>query len=302
MTKIPLSFLSSTAQYSRLMLLLTHSLAANQISGISPAQCARNSEKLRANFASKIASVVIFRINYPKTLAAKTSAKRAIKSTTQAHLGSGGFERTVSIFRAPTKDSARPLLSFHDCEEARQSCALALIACGAMDRGLMTLADWKIVFREVRGSLNIDRNSKRGQSDTANPIDLMSEAEADFLSAQTRKPYHKARRIAIARKINYMRAQVFASFAADKTRTRKASLKKQLAVSRFLASQFSTNAQGFAEILESAEAESALRVTILRFRKYIQAGETALTASALDGIKARKLEFKSFADLFAVCD
>jgi hypothetical protein len=284
------------------MLLLTASLAANQISGITPAQCARNAEKQRADFANKIANVIIFRINYPKVLAAKDPKKRGIKSVTQSHAGSGGFERTISIFRAPTRDSARPLLSFHDCEEARQSCALTLIACGAMDRGFMTLSDWKVAFREVRGVLNIDRNAKRGQSDTANPIDLMSEAEADFLTASARKPYHTARRIAIARKINYLRAQVFAAFTADSKRSRKATFKKQLAVSRFLASQFSTNSQGFAEILEKAEAESALRVTILRFRKYCELGEIALTASALDGIKARKIEFKSFADLFAVCD
>jgi hypothetical protein len=256
----------------------------------------------QVEFIEKIANVVIFRINYPKVLAAKISAKRGIKTTTQAHFGSGGMERKVSIFRAPTKDSLRPLLSFHDCEEARQTCALTLIACGAMERGKMELSDWKIVFREVRGSLNIDRNSKRGQSDTANPIDLMTEAEADFLTAQTRKPYHIARKKAIARKVRYLRAQVFAAFAADKTRTRKAYFRKQLAVSRFLASQFSANSQGFAEILESAEAESALRVTILRFREYCQRGEVALTGSALEGVKARKLEFKSFADLFAVCD
>jgi hypothetical protein len=253
-------------------------------------------------FLEKIANVVIFRINYPKVLAAKNCGKRVIKSTTQAHAGSGGFERTVSIFRAPAKDSLRPLLSFHDCEEARQTCALALIACGAMERGKMELSDWKIVFREVRGALNIDRNSKRGQADTANPIDLMSKAEADFLTAQTRKPYHTARRIAIARKIRYQRAQIFAAFGVDVRRTRKATFKKQLAVSRFACSQFAANSQGFAEILEKAEAESALRVTMKRFRDYRDSGELALTASALDGVKARKIEFKSFADLFAVCD
>jgi len=254
-------------------------------------------EKLQTEFAKKIANAVIFRINYPKVKAGKMTRHASLNA------------------------KVRPLLSFHDEQEVKQTVSLVLCSTPpaikyrdkggnhyekkvgrAMDDCKMSFAHWKIIFREVRGLLNIDRNSKRGQADTANPIDLMTEAEADFLTTQTRKPFHLARRLAIARKVRYLRAQVFAGFAADTKRNRNANLKKHLAISRFLASQYSVNAQGFAEILESAESESALRMAMMRFREYTQKGETFMTASALEGVKARKIEFKSFADLFAVCD
>lgn len=232
----------------------------------------------KATFALKIGNAIIHRINYPKTLAGKVTRTASLNART------------------------RPLLSHTEEQDARQTCALALARCGALERGKMTFPDWKIVFREVRRELRIDRNSKRGQCDTANPIDLMSEAEADFLTAKLRAPYSQARRVAIARKMRYIRALVFTSFSLDEKRPRIATFKKQLGVCRFLCSLYSGTSRGFSEIMGDAEGESSMRSTIKRFRDYIATAEEYLTAQALQGVKARKIEFKSFADLAAVCD
>jgi hypothetical protein len=284
------------------MLLLNHTLQSATLqtvhwteSNLSVLQWQARQGKPK-DFLASIASAVIHRINFPKVKAGKMGRKASLNA------------------------KVRPLLSYHDQQEATQTVALVLCTPhvvkwtdskgirherkigSALDDCKMIFAHWKIVFREVRAILNIDRNSKRGQADTANPIDLMTEAEADFLTAQTRKPYHLARRKAIARKMRYQRALVWTAYALDSKRQRHSTFRKQLDVCRFVCALYSKTAKGFSEIIGDASTDEALYMTMHRYKEYTRKAEDFLTAEALQGVKARKIEFKSFADLHAVCD
>lgn len=233
----------------------------------------------RASFAEGIAGAIIFRINYPKTLCGKMGRTASLNART------------------------RPLLTPEEEADTKQIVAMVLHVTGALEKETMRVREnepfaiWRLCFSEVRRNLRIDRNSKRGQSDTSTPIDLLTETDAQYLSTRERAPYSAARRIAIARKIRYQRSLCFTAHAIDPSRKRNATLRTMLAFSRYVASAYSTQARGIFEIVEStADDDNALHALTHRFKRYTATAEEHLTAQAMDGVKARKLEFKTFAE------
>src|SRR4051812_19693042 len=84
--------------------------------------------------AQGVAAAICHRINFPKVKAGKVSRKASLNG------------------------KMRPLLTEEETKDAGQTAIFALLATGAYQRGTMTLADWKVAFRSVRGSdcLRID--------------------------------------------------------------------------------------------------------------------------------------------------
>jgi len=174
--------------------------------------------------------------------------------------------------KAMTRKSAlaarlRPLLSYHDCEDVKQTCALVLTASGALYREKLTLADWIGMFRACRATLRIDRQFHEHATDLAT---------LDTIPVSVSEPERfTARRSAIARKIRYHRACIAEAFRLDKSRQRGHNRRKALQMLRFVASQARGAGLGQATIT-SAHDLAGLRMAKMSFQRYIDAGETEL--------------------------
>lgn len=273
-------------------------------------------DALRASIAAKIGGVIIHRINFPKALAGKVSPQRKALSAQLIAISKTGATVLATPYRkSKAPDKVRPMLTPEEEADAKQTTALALVATGALERlamgGRMTLADWKVCFRAVRGPecLRIDRRAKSGNEVLS--IDSLTPEETDYIAARECLPQlPKARRAIIARKVRYTRALCFAAFEADASRNRLSNLRKALRFVAFLCSQYQANgAHGIAEVVNSQSAEAdalltALRVRKARFVDYIAKGESALTAQALERTPEERT-LRTFADLpsmFAIAD
>ena len=286
------------------MLLLTHTLQSatlQTVHWLESNSAVLNFKARKAqprSFWDSISDSIIHRINYPKLLAGKVSRKASLNAR------------------------SRPLLSQWDSEEIKQAVGIALVATGAWEREAMTFADWKPCFRAARKAINVDRDSKRGQSTSSTPIHLLdqitdsqaramavSEFQADIhvakvngktektLQAKHFKPYLEAKEAIVARKIRYEVDCLRASFALDRSRKRKASFKKQLRVLRYLASIYKATGQGFSEIT-TGDSDDNLAVIMFDYREYRKRGEDSMTAETLkDAPKARKVELKSLSEI-----
>jgi hypothetical protein len=75
------------------------------------------------------------------------------------------------------------MLSETEEMDVAQAVAFALVATGAMQRGKLTLGDWKEVFRAVRGPdcLRIDRRSKNVSEIVS--VDTMTEEALAVISS-----------------------------------------------------------------------------------------------------------------------
>ena len=173
--------------------------------------------------------------------------------------------------------------------------------------GRMTLGDWKVAFRAVRGAecLRIDRKAKN-QSEIV-CIDSLTPEAANFIAATQGFPtLPLARRNAIARQVCYIRAQMFAHFKGDTTRKRKHRYKVAMRFLRFSLSQFKASGQwGHAEI-SKGNSSASFRMAHEEWRTYCRIGEEILTAESLALVPAKRdRTLRAFADIpenFAIAD
>lgn len=185
----------------------------------------------------------------------------------------------------------RPLLSFHDCEDVRQTCALQLHTTGALYRDArhkLKLSDWVACFRACRALLRIDRKAREDATDIAKLHDV----------AQTVVETERftARRIAIARRIAYLRACINAAYHADKSRKRAFNRKRAMRFLRLVASQASACGLGTATVT-LAQDTAGLRMAAMDFRRYCDSGEKQLERQAFPLIESGTV--KSFGPLRA---
>ncbi|MEA3207333.1 MAG: hypothetical protein QOE70_390 [Chthoniobacter sp.] len=274
-------------------------------------------DAMRGAICDRIGGVIVHRINFPKTLAGKASEPRKaakVRNVTLAKETPFADALTVRATvhrKACPSDKVRPMLSETEVADAKQTTALALIATGALERmahgGRMTLGDWKVAFRAVRGAdcLRIDRKAKN-QSEVVSISSLTPEA-ANFIAATQGFPtLPQARRDAIAREVRYLRACFFARFKADASRKRANSYRNANRFLRFTLSQYkATGAWGHAEV-SNGNSPQSFRMAHDTWRKYRDAGEAILTAESLAFIPAKKdRTLRAFADIpenFAIAD
>lgn len=231
-----------------------------------------------AQLADKIGAVIAHRIDFPKVLAGKMGRKASLEA------------------------KSRPRLTEEEKADTKQIVALVLCATGTLGRGKLTFGDWKECFRAVRGKngLRIDRKAKN-KSEIVR-IDTMTPESIAVISVQEEVPQlSDARRRVIARRVRYLRACALAWCATDTSRQRKHNRQKAVRVLRFLASQFCSTGEGFAEIVEtSKDLPKRVFDCMEKFRQIIAKGEVILTEESLRDVPARKARvLKSFADLQA---
>lgn len=234
-------------------------------------------------FGHSIAGAVIHRINFPKVAAGKVSRNSSLAA------------------------KLRPLLSPEEEKDAKQTVALVLVATGALERGRLTLGDWKEVFRAVRGAncLRIDRQAKN-KSEIIR-IDTLSPEAAEIAAVTLALPTLPAtRRKVIAKRVRYMREQMLATFRGDTSRKRKNSYRKARCFLRFTLSHYkATGAWGHSEI-SKGNTPASFRMAAMEFRDYCEKGETIMTAESLAFTPAKvERAFRAFADIpanFAIAD
>jgi hypothetical protein len=297
-------------------------LIQNRIEKLTVARCGisrahlLSADEMRAAIADRIGGVIAHRINFPKALAGNVAQPREASPERDVMLSRNGLTVRAKLHRKPrAADKVRPMLTEDEIADVKQTTAFALISTGALERMAqgerMSLNDWKVCFRAVRGAdcLRIDRRAKSGNEILS--IDSLTPEETGFLAARERLPeLATARRAIIARKVRYTRAQCFAAFAVDNTRTRVSTLRKALRFVAFLSSQYKRGgAQGIAEIVDSQSAEAdalftALRVRKARFVDYLEKGERELTRRAEETLpEVRTLRsFAELPSLFAIAD
>ena len=226
--------------------------------------------------ADKIGGVIAHRIDFPNVIAGRMNRHAALRA------------------------KSRPRLTREERDDVRQTVAFVLCATGALERGTLTFGDWKECFRAVRGPdcLRIDRTAKN-KSEIVR-IDTMTPEQVDIISAKENLPtLCDARRKVIARRVAYLRACALAWCATDTSRQRKHNRRKVIRVLRFLASQYKTTGEGFAEIVRT-ERDLPKRVfdCIADFKDIIKKGEALLTAASLRDVPAVKVRvLKSLAEL-----
>jgi hypothetical protein len=231
---------------------------------------------------ARVSRAVIHRLNFPKRACAPryVAANNSWSSMTRA-----------AVMRA----KLRPLLSFHDCEEVTQTCALVMHASGALYRDKMHLSDWMACFRASRVILRIDRAIREDATDIAT-----LDTRPIFIEEPER---FSARRNVIARKVRYQRACIAAAFAADKSRQRNHNRRKALRFLRFVASQASACGLGHAVITAQNDL-SGLRYARSNFSRSVSAGEASFQRVASRDVAARNTHvaprpLKSFSQLVA---
>jgi hypothetical protein len=195
--------------------------------------------------------------------------------------------------RSSLAATLRPLLSFHDCEEVQQTCALQLHTTGALyrdKRHKLQLSDWVACFRACRAVLRIDRKAREDATDIAILQDIpQTVAEPDRFSA---------RRSAIARRIRYQRDCIAAAYQSDTSRKRKFNRLTALHFLRWLASQAGACGLGQVELTKARK----LRDSAMIYRNYAQRGERILETEALADLATRNRDLpersiKSFSQL-----
>jgi hypothetical protein len=226
----------------------------------------------------KVSHAIIRRINYPK---GKPSGAKSWQDI-----------NPYKISRALSLDSkTRPTLTEQEENDVQQTVAFVLIATGALEREDLKLNfnDWKAAFSEVRGinCLGIDRRSKN-QSEIVN-YDTMT--DADLYVASVKFGLHRRvlvdeKRKAIARRIRFERACVFAKFAIDNKRKRRCNLRRCLTFIRFT---FADYGQKHLSFPTKGNDASALRHKKKDFEKYRDEGAAILTERALANLPARTL-------------
>jgi hypothetical protein len=222
---------------------------------------------------ARASHAVINRINYPK---------REAKAVTPAQMRG----RIVIDQRGRPKRKyagVRPLLTFHDCEEVRQTCALVLTASGAIYRDKLQIADWLAMFRASRAILRIDRTAHEDATDIA---------ILDRIPVTVAEPERfTARRCVIARKIRYHRSCIAEAFNIDKSRKRKFNRQRALRFLRLLASQAGATGLG-QETVTAAHNLAGLRMAAMDFRRYIDKGEAILERQGKADVTARNRDCK----------
>lgn len=210
-----------------------------------------------------VSGIVAFRIENPKSIPLSNPGPKAIRTA------------------KPAKK-----LSSHDREEIRGACAQAISQRGNWQTGKV---DWKAAFNFSRRAIGLTRDAENHRCTvrldatatdengktrrisetipTPFPLSMLSplpDLEADAI-----------RRENLAAAIRRMRAACFASYAADLSRKRRASLKWQLATLRMISFQ-SLRYRGMTE----AEI-SATGMRIKRFLDYAKRGFAIQSAARL---------------------
>jgi len=237
-----------------------------------------------------VSNTVTRRINFPRALTTRTTRGESLRA------------------------KMRPLLSEHDKDDVRQTCALVFVRLGLPDETrkavantvrvaslcplfagskserasyagasrTLGLARWKACFRAVRGALRIDRTVREDATDFA------SDTAPDVASTAgiwAKHPEVSAeRRTMLARKVRYAHAQLCAAFSSDQSRKRKSVFRDHVSTllnfSRIWGGRFARKP------LCLGESEAAIRVALHRFREYLDKGEAELQRAALEGIQA----------------
>jgi hypothetical protein len=212
---------------------------------------------------------VIHRLNFPKREAGGTAESDLAKLSERARAG-----KVKRLATASLGDKSRPRLSPEDCDEVRQACALALVACGSFESATLSGKAWLACFRAARVAIGIDRRWKRtGGDDT---VVLGS------LIAPLGNPEEDARRrMHLARRARYMRACLFAHFQADKSRKRRSAYRGHVATLRaIMAGTLRHRGMSNAEI-------SATGKRVSRMAEAVASGEALLSAEAEAVAKSR---------------
>jgi len=255
--------------------------------------------------AHSIGSAVIRRINFPKHTAARMTRGQSLAA------------------------NLRPLLSPADEDDARQTCALVLSQIGLpaqtalgvrttekiatlcplfagskCERASYTaaartlgLAGWKAVFRAVRRALRIDRRVREDATDFTAAPELDVAVEHPEISTE--------RRAKLAKQVRYAHSLLHAALGADSSRKRRSTFRTHLSTLRAFSAIWSGH---FAKRpLCDGKSEDALHVALYRFRQFLDKGEAAMTAAALEEIpqRAPERELRSFAQIpenFAVAE
>jgi hypothetical protein len=268
-------------------------------------------DSLRGAICDRIGGVICHRINFPKVLSGKAIEPRKAAKVRKVTLANDVTVRATIHRKARPSDKVRPMLSEVEVADAKQTTALALISTGALERmaqgGRMTLGDWKVAFRAVRGAecLRIDRKAKNQSEIVA--IDSLSPEAANFIAASQGLPtLPQVRRNTIARHARYMRSQILAAFQGDTSRKRKGSYRVARNFLRFSLSHYkATGKWGHAEISDGNSPQS-FRMAHLTFKKYCDKGEAFMTSEALAFVPAtRERTLRNFADIpenYAIAD
>lgn len=239
-----------------------------------------------------VAHTVTRRINFPRALTTRTTRGESLRA------------------------KMRPILSVHDQDDIAQTVALVLVRLGLPDATKQAISAteiiaarcplfagskcerasyqsasrslgldrWKSCFRAVRGELRIDRTVREDATDFASDT-APDVSESAHLWAKHPEVSAERRKM-LARKVRYTHAQLCAAFAADPSRKCKATFKEHAATllnfSRLWGGRFARKP------LSDGLSESAIRVELHRFRKYLEKGEAELQRAALVGIQTGK--------------
>ncbi len=247
-------------------------------------------------------AAVIRRINFPKRLAARMTRGECQRSRLRPLLSEADEQdarQTVALVlcqlgipdatraaieRAERMAALCPLFKRSACERASYSAAARTLG----------LERWKACFRAVRSALRIDRRVREDATDfstlpeVAVRVEHASEAEC--------------RRARLARRVRYARSLLHASLSADPSRKRVSTFHGHLSTLRAFAAIWGGKLAK--RPLCEGDSEAALRVARHRFCAYLDKGEAALTAAAMNGISTARPrvcnergELKAFAAL-----
>jgi hypothetical protein len=228
---------------------------------------------------NSIGAVIVRRINFPKVFAGRMTRRQSENARLRPLLSASDeadAKQTVAlalcqlglpvatqqaIARAERIAALCPLFGASKCERASYANAARTLG---MER-------WKACFRAVRRELRIDRRVREDATDfsTAPEIEIVA----------THPEISQERRDKLARQITYARALLHAAYGADTSRKRRATFHTHLSTLRAFSAIWGGRLAS--RPLCAGDSEAAIRVTLFRFRSYLEKGEVALTQAAL---------------------
>lgn len=210
----------------------------------------------------------------------------------------------------------RPILCEADQQDAVQTVALVLCQLGIPDatRAIMVRAErmavicplfagcashramysaaartlgmerWKACFRAVRSALRVDRRVREDATDFSSVEGRLALPE---VTVRVEHPSDtEFRRAKLTRRVRYMHSLLHAALATDDSRKRRSAFRTNLSTLRSLAAIWSGKLA--TRPLCDGDSEAALRVVRHRFLAYLEEGEAALTAAAMEGISTAR--------------
>lgn len=247
-------------------------------------------------------AAVIRRINFPKRLAARMTRGECQRARLRPLLSEADEQdarQTVALVlcqlglpdatraaieRAERMAALCPLFARSACERASYSAAARTLG---LDR-------WKACFRAVRSALRIDRRVREDATDFSTLPEVSVRVEHPSVA--------EYRRAKLARRVRYMHSLLHAALSVDDSRKSRAVFRKHLGMLRTIAAIWGGRLA--TRPLCTGKSESAIRVLFSRFHDYMNNGEAALTAAAMEGISTARPrvcnergELKAFAAL-----